>query len=72
MVDPVIRIDPGDADAEIAHVCEVRPGSPSDGCHRERHITCRIIQDVGRDWRSEVLNPIVPWSKEADPEVVGE
>jgi hypothetical protein len=52
---------------------EVQVSAPRVGIkHHERHITCRIIQDVGRDWRSEMLNPIVPWSKEADPEVVGE
>jgi hypothetical protein len=40
MVDPVIRVGPGDADAAIAHLCEVRQGSRPDGCSYRKKTRC--------------------------------
>ena len=46
---------------------DVQVSAPRVGIkHHERHwigiITCRIIQEPD-DWRGEMPNPIVPWSK---------
>ena len=40
MVDPVIQAGPGDADAAIAHVCEVRQGSRPGGCSCRKVTRC--------------------------------